>query len=235
LFHLRGGEKPPMLVYNTLQSLLGLRIIGGRLPAGRDAAVRAVVELFREHGLEGFPFYALDFFGQFFSIIGRSVPRLIARAVWRKYAASLRGGEVGGHVASTFHFVHFARLLGKPVPHAEAILAKTLGLQEPDGSFNRMPDPAWDVHATFDACFIIRQLGKGSDCARALYRAARWAFSCRNRDGGFGHFPGRKSDMDACYFHAGTLVMCGILPARKVPSGTGRMLGWGHLLPAPSA
>ena len=231
MFRLKGGEGPPMLVYNTLQALLGLRIIGGRMPDGREAAARGVAGLFREHGLDGFPFYALDFFGQFFSIAGRKVPRPIARAVWGKYAANYRRGQVGGHVASTFHFVHFARLLGKPVPHAPAILEKTLDLQKPDGSFNRMPDPAWDVHATFDACFIIRQLGQDLECARALYRAARWVLSCRNRDGGFGHFPGRKSDLDACYFHAGALAMCGVLSARRVPVNLARVLGWGHIFP----
>ena len=32
----------------------------------------------------------------------------------------------------------------------------------------------------------------------------------RNPDGGFGHYPGSPSDADACFFHAGTLVMAGV-------------------------
>ena len=49
------------------------------------------------------------------------------------------------------------------------------------------------------------------ECRRALDRAAAWALTCRNADGGFGHFPGSPSDADAVYFQVGTLVMTGTL------------------------
>jgi len=232
LYRSRPGGKPQLILYETLQALLGLRIIGGSLPAGiADRSARAVAQLFRKHGIGDFPFYALDFYAQFYSILGRCVPPPIARAVWERYSSSLKDGEVGGHVASTFHFVHFARLMGRRVPDAGKIAEKALAIQKRDGSFNRMPDPDWDVHATFDGAFVVRQLAFGKARKKALGGAARYALSCRNPDGGFGHFPGRKSDLDACYFHAGTLVMAGVLPVSKVPTGLARVLGWGHLFP----
>jgi prenyltransferase beta subunit len=167
------------------------------------------------------------------------MPRNIGEWVWRSYLSRYGNGEIGGHVATTFHFVRFARLLGKLVPHAREILARTLALQKRDGSFNRMPDRSWDVHATFDACFIVRQLGWmlgwEEEYGQALEKAGLYAASCGNADGGFGHFPGRPSDMDATYFHAGTLVMADILPRRVIPRNLARVLGWGHVFPDPEA
>jgi hypothetical protein len=61
-----------------------------------------------------------------------------------------------------------------------------------------------------------------------MARGADWALRCRNRDGGFGHFPGRHSDMDAVYFQLGSLIQGGRIPgARADKSGT---LGWGHAI-----
>jgi len=72
--------------------------------------------------------------------------------------------------------------------------------QKPDGSW-LLNLPSRDRHATFDAVFTLRQLGHDrADCRSAIGRAARWALSCRNADGGFGHFPGSTSDADANYF-----------------------------------
>ena len=63
-----------------------------------------------------------------------------------------------------------------------------------------------------------------------MEKAAAWALSCRNADGGFGHFPGSTSDADACYFHVGTLVMAGVLKPAD-PAADAHLLGWGHLFP----
>ena len=66
---------------------------------------------------------------------------------------------------------------------------------------------------------LLRQLGGDRpDCRRAITRAAAWALGCRNADGGFGHFPGSPSDLDAVYFQVGTLVLAGWLqPADPLP------------------
>jgi hypothetical protein len=48
-----------------------------------------------------------------------------------------------------------------------------------------------------------------------------------------GHFPGSTSDLDAVYFHVGTLVLAGWLkPADPLPPDP-HFLGWGHLMPVP--
>jgi prenyltransferase beta subunit len=103
--------------------------------------------------------------------------------------------------------------------------------QKADGSWMLNP-PARDRHATFDACFILRQLGGNKPEAKAaLEKAAKWALSCRNTDGGFGHFPGSTSDTDACFFQVGALVQAGWLkPVDPLPRDP-HLLGWGHLFP----
>ena len=142
-------------------------------------------------------------------------------------------GYVNEHIAATFHAVHYHRLIDEPTPKASAIVARALREQQPNGSWLRNP-PARDRHATFDAVFVLRQLGGGSpECRQAIARAAAWALRCRNSDGGFGHFPGSPSDADAVYFQSGTLVMAGFLqPASPAPRDV-HLLGWGHLLPPP--
>jgi len=117
------------------------------------------------------------------------------------------------------------------VPRAEAMLKRVLRDQKPDGSWMLNP-PARDRHATFDAAFIVRQLGRDRpEAKKALEKAANWSLSCRNADGGFGHFPGSPSDADANYFHAGTLVMAGYLkPVDPLPPDR-HLLGWGHVFP----
>ncbi len=232
------GETPYLRIYNTLQTLLGLRIIRGNVvaPEGLAAAIRAVSGFYARGDYRKFPPYALDFLGQFHHVVKRPFPARMARAVSSEYLKRYADGEVAGHVASTFHYVRHALLTGQPLPAAPEILRRTLALQRRDGSFNNMPDPDWDVHATFDGCFIVRQLGQRlgwrPDYGRVLNAAGRYALRCRNRDGGFGHFPGCRSDMDAVYFHAGTLVMAGMLPARPQPDDLARVLGWGHVFPA---
>src|SRR5205823_13717588 len=94
--------------------------------------------------------------------------------------------------------------------------------------------PSRDRHATFDAVFTLLHEGQESDaCKAAIQRAAKWALSCRNADGGFGHFPGSASDADANYFQVGTLVMAGYLkPAEPLPTDA-HLLSWGHLMLLP--
>ena len=54
--------------------------------------------------------------------------------------------------------------------------------------------------------------------------------SCRNSDGGFGHFPGTHSDMDAVYFQFGTLIQAGRLPGVHLDLPDGHTLSWGHAM-----
>ena len=131
-------------------------------------------------------------------------------------------GYLHDHIAATFHAAHYYRLVGEATPKADAMLARILRDQKPDGSW-MLNLPSRDRHATFDAVFTLRQLGQAP---QGLPRGAspgrpRWALSCRNADGGFGHFPGSTSDADAVYFQVGTLVMAGFLQAgRPAAAGT---------------
>ncbi len=125
---------------------------------------------------------------------------------------------------------HFYRLIGQPTPKADRMVARVLHDQKPDGGWN-IKQPDWDVHSCFDAIFILRQLG-GDDpkVKAAITKGADWALGCRNPDGGFGHFPGRHSDMDAVYFQFGTLIQAGIVPGVRRDLPDAHTLGWGHAM-----
>ena len=87
------------------------------------------------------------------------------------------------------------------------------------------------MHACFDAMFILRQLGGDSDAVRAaINRGAEWTLSCRNPDGGFGHFHGRPSDMDAVYFQFATLIQASRVPSARSDLPDAHTLGWGHAM-----
>src|SRR6185436_19047628 len=119
------------------------------------------------------------------------------------------------------------RLVSAKTPKAEPIVKRVLADQNANGGWFINP-PARDRHATFDAVFTLRHLAADhADVKAAMSKANRWILSCRNADGGFGHFPGSPSDMDAVYFHVGTLVMAGRLqPTDKLPKDA-HLLGWG--------
>ena len=108
------------------------------------------------------------------------------------------------------------------------MLKRVLRDQKADGSWMLNP-PARDRHATFDAVFIAEATRRRPrpSAARRWRRPATWALSCRNADGGFGHFPGSPSDADAVYFQVGTLVMAGCAEAGGPAAGGRAATGLG--------
>jgi hypothetical protein len=52
-----------------------------------------------------------------------------------------------------------------------------------------------------------------------------WLLRCRNPDGGFGHFPGQPSDMDAVYLQFGTLIQAGLIPEARLDLPDANSLG----------
>jgi len=142
--------------------------------------------------------------------------------------------EVGAGVGLWPNAMAALELIGLSGPVAR-LSAKVdrQGLMRPDGSWLLNP-PARDRHATYDAVFCLRQLGKGNpECKKSMEKAVGWVLSCRNPDGGFGHYPGSPSDADAVYFHVGVLFMAGFLtPAEPMPADP-QLLSWGHLMPLP--
>jgi geranylgeranyl transferase type-2 subunit beta len=214
--------------YNTTMAIVALRALGSKprhdpLPVF-DVVLRA--------DYKDLPPYMTSFFPLAYLASGKPIPPEADRTI-RALMVQTEDGYLHEHIASTFHAAHYYRLLGQPTPKADAIVRRVLRDQKPDGSWLLNP-PARDRHATFDAVFTLRQLGGDSPESRAaIARAAKWAASCQNADGGFGHFPGSMSDADACFFHAGTMVMASVLKPTDPPPKDGHLLGWGHLFPVP--
>jgi geranylgeranyl transferase type-2 subunit beta len=228
----RAGKHDPRsdlaLLYNTTQAVVGLRAVGQR-PRRDPAAVMG--RFFAREAHTKLPWYTTSFFPLFYAALNLPFPA--------EYRAALAGhmerhqqddGYLGDHVAATFHMAHFYRLLGRPTPRAERMVRRVLRDQKPGGGWD-IKEPDWDVHACFDAVFILRQLGGDAEEVRAAVgKAAGWALGCRNADGGFGHFPGRPSDMDAVYFQFGTLVQAGRVPGAPRDLPDAHTLGWGHAM-----
>jgi hypothetical protein len=176
------------------------------------------------------PLYMTSFFPLAYLASGKPIPADADKKI-KALMVQADDGYINDHVAATFHAAHYYRLVGEDVPKADAMLKRVLRDQKADGSW-MLNAPARDRHASFDAAFIVRQLGGDKpEAKKALERVAKWSLSCRNADGGFGHFPGSTSDADACFFHIGTLVMSGWLkPVDPLPKDP-HLLGWGHLFP----
>jgi geranylgeranyl transferase type-2 subunit beta len=221
-------KSPQARIYNTTQGIVALRALGLK-PKHDPLPIFAKV---LEGDYRELPAYSSSFFPLAYLALGKPFPAEADRKL-RALMIPAKDGYLHDHIAATFHAAHYHRLLGTETPKADAMLARVLRDQRPDGSWMLNPLPR-DRHAGFDAAFVLKQLGKGRpDCRRALERAARWALSCRNADGGFGHYPGSPSDADAVYFQVGTLVMAGFLAPVDPAPPDGHLLGWGHLMPAP--
>jgi geranylgeranyl transferase type-2 subunit beta len=148
----------------------------------------------------------------------------------RQVRGQAEDGYLGDHVAATFHMAHYFRLVGQPTPKADAMVARVRRGQKSDGGWN-IKEPDGDVHACFDAVFILRQLGgKSEEVRKAIGKAADWALACPNADGGFGHYPHWHSDMDAVYFQFGTLIQAGRVPTAKRDLPDANTLSWGHAM-----
>jgi len=211
--------------YNTTMAVMALHALGEKPRFNPLPVFDAVLTA----DYKTLPPYMTSFFPLAYLASGKPIPPAAdekLRALMQQDA----DGYLHEHVAATFHAAHYYRLTGAETPKAEAMVKRTLRDQKADGSWVLNP-PARDRHATFDATFILKQLGGGKEAEAAMDLAGMWALSCRNRDGGFGHMPGSPSDMDACYFQLGTLVMSDWLkPADPLPADP-HLLAWGHLMP----
>jgi geranylgeranyl transferase type-2 subunit beta len=230
-FHIRGTGNPrpsQARLYNTTQGLVALHALGLK-PRYDPLPVLAAV---LKEDYKTLPAYTTSFFPLAYRAYAKPFPAEEDRKI-RALLTQADDGYLHNHIAATFHLVHYYRLMDAATPKADAMLRRVLRDQKADGSWLLNP-PARDRHATFDAVFVLRQLGQDrADCRRAIAKAAEWALSCRNPDGGFGHYPGSPSDADAVYFQVGTLVMAGFLkPVDPLPPDP-HLLGWGHLFPRP--
>jgi prenyltransferase beta subunit len=227
-----GGRFDPRgdlaVLYNTTQGVVALRALG-RKP--RVDPSHVMDRFFVKEACRKLPWYTTSFYPLFYAALGKPMPPVYDQALrdWQT-SQQAEDGYLGDHVAATFHMAHYFRLVGRPTPRADRMVQRVLSSQRPDGGFN-IKEPGWDVHACFDACFVLRQLGGSApDVRKALGKAADWAMGCRNADGGFGHFPGWHSDMDAVYFQFGTLIQAGRLPGAHLDLPDGHTLSWGHAM-----
>jgi geranylgeranyl transferase type-2 subunit beta len=215
------------VLYNTVQGVVALRALGER---PKIDPINVPDRFFDGEAFKKLPWYTTSFFPLFYAGLGKPMPGAYDHALrdWQ-VANQAEDGYLGDHVAATFHLAHYFRLAGQPTPKANRIVARVLRDQKADGGWN-IKAPDWDVHSCFDAVFILRQLGGGTEAARkAIQKAADWALSCRTEDGGFSHYPHWHSDMDAVYFQFGTLIQAGRVAARRDLADP-QTLSWGHAL-----
>ncbi|MGE3808731.1 MAG: prenyltransferase/squalene oxidase repeat-containing protein [Gemmataceae bacterium] len=221
-------DSPDGKAYNTTMALMALRALGAKPRYNPLPVFDAVLE----EDYKKLPAYMTSFFPMAYLCSGKSIPPEADKKI-KALMVQDKDGWMHDHIAATFHAAHYYRLINEPTPKADAMVAKTMRVQKPDGSW-MLNLPSRDRHAGFDACFILKQLGKDTpEVKKSLARAAAWALECRNADGGFGHYPGSTSDIDACFFQIGTLVMAGWLPVADPLPAQPHLLGWGHLMPAP--
>ncbi|HEY5256285.1 MAG TPA: prenyltransferase/squalene oxidase repeat-containing protein [Acidobacteriaceae bacterium] len=216
------------ILYNTVQGVVGLRALGA-MPQVNP--VHVMDRFFQNNAFAKLPWYTVSFFPLFYAALGVPFPLAFRTALEHHLLENQAAdGYLGDHVAATFHLVHFYRLIGQPTPKGDAIVQRVLRDQRPDGGWHLKP-PDWDVHSCFDAVFILRQLGGNSPaCRAAIAKAARWSLGCQNPDGGFGHYPGYPSDMDAVYFQLGTLIQAGLIPGTNFHLPDAETLSWGHVM-----
>lgn len=217
---------PQGRTYNTTQALVAMRSLAVK---PRFDPLPVFEEILKQD-YKTLPAYSTSFFPLAYLCAGKPIPEQADRSI-RALMVQDDDGYLNNHIAATFHASHYHSLVGETTPKSDQMVARTLRDQNLDGSwFLNMPSR--DRHATFDAVFTLLHEGQGrADCREAIERAATWALSCRNDDGGFGHFPGSTSDADAVYFQVGTLIMAGFLrPANPLPPDP-HLLSWGHLMP----
>ena len=222
-------DTPLARLYNTLQSMIILRLLGEK---PNYDPMPVIDFFFAGNEFKELPLYTTSFFPLFFFACNRKMPDYIDQRM-RKYILETQDedGYLRDHVASTYHAAHYFRCIGQPTPKAEAMVERVLNDQKEDGSW-MLKEPDWDVHACFDALFILRQLGNQDDprIKRAFEKATEWILTCRKPDGGFSHFPGvAASDVDALYFQVGGLVETGWLKVRDNLQNE-EILGWGHAM-----
>ena len=216
------------ILYNTTQGVVALRAFGQR---PKIDPVRVMDRFFAKEAYKKLPWYTTSFFPLFYAAMEKPFPAEYDKALrdWQ-IANQTDDGYLGDHVAAAFHLAHYFRLVGQPTPKAGRMVQRVVQSQKPDGGFD-IKEPDWDVHACFDAVFILRQLGGDAEPVRkAIAKAADWALRCRNADGGFGHYPTWHSDMDAVYFQFSTLIQAGRVGGARLDLSDGHTLSWGHAM-----
>ena len=153
--------------YNTTQGIVALV---APVPTRHDP--RPVFAEVMRDDYKGLPAYSTSFFPLAYELSGEKLPAEYDRKL-RSQMIQADDGYLNDHIAATFHAVHYYRLVGTTTPKSEAMVARALRDQKPDGSWLLNP-PARDRHATFDAVFVLKQMGGSREnCQQAIARAGR--------------------------------------------------------------
>src|SRR5262249_38227300 len=154
-------KSPQGRTYNTTMALVALHTLGAK-PKYDPLPVFA--DVLRED-YKKLPPYTTSFFPLAYLAAGKEIPEEADRKI-RALMEQADDVYLYDHIAATFHAVHYYRLTNRPTPKADAILARVMRDQQRDGSW-LLNHPARDRHATFDAVFTLRHLGKGSKEVKA--------------------------------------------------------------------
>src|SRR5262245_4247704 len=174
-------DSPEGRTYNTTQGLVALHALG--LRPKHDPL--PVFEAILKEDYKQLPAYSTSFFPLAYRCAGRPIPEQADRGI-RALMVQDETGYTNDHVPATFHASRYYRLVGEATPRSREMVARVLRDQKPNGSW-LLNMPGRDRHATFDAVFtLVHEGGDASACRAAIRRAAEWALTCRNPDGGFG-------------------------------------------------
>ena len=162
------------ILYNTTQGVVGLRALGAEPEID---PIPSVEQLLAGDAYRKLPWYTTSFFPLLCAALGKPFPR-----DWRDKLAAAHGAEARPATVTwaitsprPSTWLTFIRLIGEPTPRAEAMVARVLRDQKPDGGWN-IKEPDWDVHSCFDAVFILRQLGGNEPKVKqAIARGADWS------------------------------------------------------------
>jgi geranylgeranyl transferase type-2 subunit beta len=140
------------LLYNAVQGVVALRALGGVRKSIRANFWTA----FCRRCVRKRPAHATSFFPLFYAALGKPFP-----GNRRSFCAHQVGNEPKMAILaiislprSTWRIIS---LVDRRTPKAERmVVERVLRDQKPDGGWN-IKQPDWDVHACFDAVFILRQ------------------------------------------------------------------------------
>ena len=115
--NLQGNLNPKedlAVLYNTTQGVVSLRALGEK---PKFDPVHVVDRFFERDVFKKLPWYTISFYPLFYAALGKPFPQEYRAAIARHIAQSQSAdGYLGDHVASTFHMVHFFRLVGERDP-----------------------------------------------------------------------------------------------------------------------
>ena len=170
--HGTGDPKAPLTrVYNTTQGLVALHALGAK--PKYDAL--PIFDQVLNGDYKKLPLYTTSFFPLAYQCYGKPFPPEQDKKI-RALMPQADDGYLDEHVASTFHLVHYYRLMGAETPKADAIVARIL---RPEGRRQLAAQSAGPRPSRHVRRHLLpgESLGKDKpEVKRAMKKAAMWAY-----------------------------------------------------------